>query len=406
MQFQELQLRKEILQAVVEKGYTETTPIQEKAIPAILAGKDVIGSAQTGTGKTAAFALPALQRLKAHSHTRCLILSPTRELACQIEENFAYYGKHLDLKLGLIYGGVGYGAQNQAIREGADILIATPGRLLDHLQRKTLRLDRIEILILDEVDRMLDMGFIEDVRKIVRKCPKKRQTLMFSATMPDAINQLADWALYKPAQIVIGLRVSPADTVEHALYPVDAMSKFDLLIHLLQEIVDESTLIFFQTKVGADRIAKWLRQHGRKKIAVMHSNLNQRERTQALQDFKNGSITTLIATDIASRGLDIRNVQHVINYDVPQHAEDYVHRIGRTGRAKTEGDAYTLFSPDQFDKVQAIERFIDQEIPRRVLDDFDYQIPPMTEIPGKTQTEKPKRGLMGRGGTFGRRGRR
>jgi ATP-dependent RNA helicase RhlE len=405
MQFQDLQLRKEILQALDERGYTEPTPIQEQSIPHILAGKDMIGSAQTGTGKTAAFALPTLQRLKQHSHTRALVLTPTRELACQIEENFSYYGKYLDLTLGLIYGGVGYGAQRQAIKDGADILIATPGRLLDHLQQKTLHLDKIEILILDEVDRMLDMGFIEDVRRIIGKCSRKRQTLMYSATMPDSIKALANFALYKPVEVNIGLRVSPAETVAHALYPVDAMRKFDLLIHILEKIGTQSTIIFFQTKAGADRIAKWLRQHGNENLAVMHSDLQQKERAKALQDFKEGNITTLIATDIASRGLDIRGVQHVINYDVPQHAEDYVHRIGRTGRAKTEGDAYTLFSPDQLDKVKSIENFIGQEIPRKVVEDFNYRIPPMTEIPGKPKGLPQKRGLMGRGGKFGR-GRR
>ncbi len=402
MQFQELHLREEILRAIQERGYDEPTPIQAKAIPAVLEGRDVIGSAQTGTGKTAAFALPSLHRLKKHSHTRCLVLTPTRELACQIEENFAYYGKYLDLKLGLIYGGVGYGAQRQAIQEGADVLICTPGRLLDHLSQKSLKLDRVEILILDEVDRMLDMGFIEDVRRIIRQCGKNRQTLFFSATMPDTIRSLADWAVSDPVEVSIDIRVSPAETVDHALYPVDAMVKFDLLVHILKRIQNESTIIFFQTKAGADRIAKWLQQHGNNDIAVMHSNLNQRERAKALQDFKDGNISTLIATDIASRGLDVRGVQHVINYDVPQHSEDYVHRIGRTGRAKTEGDAYTLFSPDQMDKVQAIETLIEQEIPRRVIEDFNYRIPPMTDIPGKPKSSQQRRGLMGRGGKFGR----
>ena len=402
MQFQDLQLRKEILDALEARGYTEPTPIQEQSIPHILAGKDIIGSAQTGTGKTAAFALPTLQRLKQHSHTRALVLTPTRELACQIEENFSYYGQHMDIQLGLIYGGVGYGKQHQAIKDGADVLIATPGRLLDHLQKKTLKLDKIEILILDEVDRMLDMGFIEDVRRIISKCAKKRQTLMYSATMPDSIKALADFALYKPVEVNIDIRISPAETVDHALYPVDAMRKFDLLVHIMGNIGKESTIVFFQTKAGADRIAKWLRQHGNDHIAVMHSDLQQRERAKALQDFKDGKITTLIATDIASRGLDIRGVQHVINYDVPQHSEDYVHRIGRTGRAKTEGDAYTLFSPDQMDKVQSIENFIGQEIPRRVAEDFNYRIPPMTDIPGKPKASPKKRGLMGRGGKFGR----
>ena len=405
MQFQDLQLRKEILQALEARGYTEPTPIQEQSIPHILAGKDIIGSAQTGTGKTAAFALPTLQLLKKHSHTRALVLTPTRELACQIEENFSYYGQHMDLTLGLIYGGVGYGAQRKAIQEGADILIATPGRLIDHIQQKTLRLDKIEILILDEVDRMLDMGFIEDVRRIVKFCPKKRQTLMYSATMPNSIKLLADWALYKPVQVNIDLRISAADTVDHALYPVDAMTKFDLLIHILEKIQRQNTIIFFQTKAGADRIAKWLKQHGNNNIAVMHSDLQQRERAKALQDFKDGKITTLIATDIASRGLDVRGVQHVINYDVPQHSEDYVHRIGRTGRAKTEGEAYTLFSPDQMDKVQAIEAFIGQQIPRRVMEGFNYRIPPMTEIPGKPKVAPQRKGLMGRGGKFRGRSR-
>lgn len=402
MQFQDLQLREELLRAIQERGYDEPTPIQANAIPAILEGRDVIGSAQTGTGKTAAFALPSLHRLEKHSHTRCLVLTPTRELAVQIEENFAYYGQYLDLKLGLIYGGVGYGPQRKAIEEGADVLICTPGRLLDHLSQKSLKLDRVEILILDEVDRMLDMGFIEDVRRIIRQCGKKRQTLFFSATMPDTIKNLATWAVRDPVEVSIDIRISPADTVDHALYPVDAMVKFDLLAHILNNIQGESTIIFFQTKAGADRIAKWLQQHGNNDLAVMHSNLNQNERAKALQDFKDGTISTLIATDIASRGLDVRGVQHVINYDVPQHSEDYVHRIGRTGRAKTEGDAYTLFSPDQMDKVQAIEALIEQEIPRRVIEGFNYRIPPMTDIPGKPKAAPKKRGLMGRGGKFGR----
>ena len=308
----------------------------------------------------------------------------------------------MGLKMALLYGGVKYGKQLEQLGNKPDIVVATPGRLLDHLGQGNLNLGRIETLILDEVDRMLDMGFIEDVRRIIRQCGKKRQTLFFSATMPDTIKNLATWAVRDPVEVSIDIRISPADTVDHALYPVDAMVKFDLLAHILNNIEGESTIIFFQTKAGADRIAKWLQQHGNNDLAVMHSNLNQNERAKALQDFKDGTISTLIATDIASRGLDVRGVQHVINYDVPQHSEDYVHRIGRTGRAKTEGDAYTLFSPDQMDKVQAIEALIEQEIPRRVIEGFNYRIPPMTDIPGKPKAAPKKRGLMGRGGKFGR----
>ena len=270
-----------------------------------------------------------------------MVLAPTRELAIQSEENFRDYGKYLDLRLALLYGGVRYGKQNQDLNAGPDIVVATPGRLLDHLGQRNLRLDKVEILILDEVDRMLDMGFIEDVTKIIQKTPRSRQTLLFSATIPDAVVRLADWALENPVEAKINIKISAADTVKHALYPVPAIQKFDLLIALLEKIQFESVIIFFQTRRGTDRISRWLEEHGQN-VRALHSDLRQTERTRALNEFKAGKVKILTATDLASRGLDISKVSHVINYDVPQHSEDYVHRIGRTGRAKTEGEAFTL----------------------------------------------------------------
>lgn len=387
MNFQELGLKPFILKAIEEKGYTEPTPIQEQAIPQILLGKDIIGSAQTGTGKTAAFALPTIHRLEKHEATRCLVLTPTRELAIQIEEQFALYGQHSDLTTALIYGGVGYGKQRQQLKDGADTVVGTPGRLLDHLGQKTLKLDRVQVLILDEVDRMLDMGFIEDVQKIIRRCPRERQTLMFSATIPEAVKGLASWALKDPEEIVIGQRVSAADSVDHCVYPINSMQKFNLLLALLKKMDFDSCLIFTRTRIGADRIARWLKEHNHS-VKAMHSDLPQRLRQGALQEFKEGKIEILIATDIASRGLDIAGVSHVINYDVPQHAEDYVHRIGRTGRAKREGEAFTLVANDEIAELARIEKYIGRPIERRKLEGFEYRYEPHM---GNTAPTRKKR---------------
>ena len=369
--FSKLGLIDALAYAVKEKGYTEPTPIQAQAIPLILEGRDVIGSAQTGTGKTAAFALPIIQRLGRHGAMRCLILEPTRELALQVEEAFHKYAQFTDLRVTIVYGGVGYGKQTEDLRRGMDILAATPGRLLDHLEQGNCSLDKIDILVLDEVDRMLDMGFLPDVRRIVQKCAKDRQTLFFTATLPAEIEQLAAWALRNPAKVEIGRKHSAADTIAHAFYPVVATQKFDLLQLLLEKTDFKSVLIFCRTRMGADRIAGRLEQKGHK-VGVMHSDRSQRERVEALDGFKSGKNEVLVATDIAARGLDIAGVSHVINYDVPENAEDYVHRIGRTGRAHKTGDAFTLVTEDDVRDARSIERFIGTPIERKKVDGFPY----------------------------------
>jgi ATP-dependent RNA helicase RhlE len=369
--FMALGLSPEIASGVHAMGFVTPTPIQAQAIPLALQGRDLIGSAQTGTGKTAAFALPILQRLKERGKLRCLILEPTRELAAQVESAFHDYSRFVDLNVAVIYGGVGYGPQREKLKAGLDIIVATPGRLLDHMEQGDINLGDIEILVLDEVDRMLDMGFIPDVRRIVAKCPKQRQTLLFTATLPPEIERLTQWVLTNPETIEIGQRRSPAETVSHACYPVVSAQKFDLLIALLERTKYESVLIFTRTKFGADKIAGRL-EDLKHSVAVLHSNRSQRERLEALDGFKSGKYEVLVATDIAARGLDIAGISHVVNYDVPLHAEDYVHRIGRTGRANATGDAFTLVTEDEINPVRSIERFIGMKIPRQKLDDFPY----------------------------------
>jgi ATP-dependent RNA helicase RhlE len=356
---------------VQEMGYVTPTPIQAQAIPVVLQGGDVIGSAQTGTGKTAAFALPIIQRLGTHGKLRCLILEPTRELALQVEEAFQKYAKFTDLRVTIVYGGVGYGKQEDDLRRGVDIIAATPGRLLDHLERGNCSLANVDILVLDEVDRMLDMGFLPDVRRIVQQCPKARQTLFFTATLPPELEQLAGWALRDPVKIEIGRVRSPAETVAHAFYPVVATQKFDLLQLLLEQTDFKSVLIFCRTRMGADRIAHRLEKSGHT-VGVMHSDRNQRERIEALQGFKTGKYEVLVATDIAARGLDIAGVSHVINYDVPENAEDYVHRIGRTGRAQNTGDAFTLVTEEDVRDARSIERYMGVSVERKKIDGFPY----------------------------------
>ncbi len=403
MTFPELGLDESILKSIEEFGFTEPTPIQAGAIPHVIEGKDVIGSAQTGTGKTAAYALPILHRLGGHREgapPRCLILGPTRELAAQVEDQFKSYGKYCAPKCCLIHGGVGYGKQIDELKAGADIVIATPGRLIDHLQQKNFDLRSIEVLVLDEVDRMLDMGFIDDVKRIIKLCKKERQTLLFSATVPDAIKRLIAFALKDPVEVSIGIKLSPAETVTHEIYPVGAMQKFDLLVALIEKMEIDSMIIFCRMKVGADRITRWLIEQGYS-CEAMHSNLPQKVRTKALENFKSGKTKILVATDIASRGLDIANVTHVINYDVPEHAEDYVHRIGRTGRARRDGDAATIIAPDEHSKLDAIERFIDQQIPQRRLEDFNYMHEP--NIREKTGEKPRRRKRNSSSSRFGRR---
>mgnify|MGYP000614620050 FL=1 len=405
MNFKELGLCPELLQAIEDLGYEEATPIQIKAIPPILEGRDMVGSAQTGTGKTAAFALPALHRLKKTGACRALALAPTRELAIQIEENFRKYGKHMGLNMALLYGGVKYGKQLEELRNNPDIVVATPGRLLDHIQQGNLSLGKIEILILDEVDRMLDMGFVEDVTKIINKTPRSRQTLLFSATIPDAVVRLSKWALDNPAEAKIDIKISAADTVSHALYPVPAIQKFDLLISLLKNIKFDNLIVFFQTRRGTDKISHWLTEHGRN-VRVLHSDLKQRDRVSALEDFKKGNVKILCATDVASRGLDISNVTHVINYDVPQHSEDYIHRIGRTGRARTEGEAFTLCKPEELPLVESIEKLLGNSLDRKFIDDFAYRDEPATLTATAPDISRKRNRGFGKKLSFGSRRRR
>jgi len=371
MSFQNLGLLEEVVHAVQSMGYIDPTPIQLRAIPIVLGNRDLIGASQTGTGKTAAFALPLLTQLKKHGALRVLILEPTRELAAQVETAFRDYSRFCDLRTAVIYGGVGYGQQLKDLKDGMDVLVATPGRLLDHIEQGNVKLDTIKHLVLDEADRMLDMGFMPDVRRIIDLIPRDRQTLLFSATMPPEIARLTEWALRNPEKIEIGARRSPAETVTHALYPVAATQKYDLLVELLKKTNFDSVLIFVRTKHAADRIAAQLKnaQHS---VAVLHSNRSQNERLEALEGFRNGRYEVMVATDIASRGIDVAGVSHVINYDVPQHPEDYVHRIGRTGRAQAVGDAFTLMTAEEGPDVSAIERFIGQAIPRVKLENFAY----------------------------------
>ncbi|MBU3664663.1 MAG: DEAD/DEAH box helicase [Chthoniobacterales bacterium] len=402
MPFTKLGLSKPLLEGVRAMGYGEPTPIQLRAIPPALEGRDVIASAQTGTGKTAAFALPALQKLKSHGSLRCLVLEPTRELAMQVETSMRDLARFTNLKVGSVFGGVGYGAQRTALRQGLDVLVATPGRLEDHLQQGTVRLDDIEVLVLDEVDRMLDVGFLPPMKRIIGKCPESRQTLFFSATLPPEIVQLAAWALRDPVRIEIGASRSVASMVKHGVYVTDHGGKFGLLLALLAATDCTSVLVFSRTKHGADRIAKRLRANNYS-VAVLHANRSQNQRIEALEGFKSGRYGVMVATDIAARGIDVAGVSHVINYDIPQHPEDYVHRIGRTGRARQTGDAFTLVAHDEIKKLAAIERFIGQKIERLKLE--GQNIPKHGEEALQTRRPKPEPRLDGRP-AFRRRRRR
>jgi ATP-dependent RNA helicase RhlE len=390
-------------------GYGDPTPVQLRAIPAALEGRDVIASAQTGTGKTAAFALPSLQKLGHHGRLRCLVLEPTRELAMQVETSMRDLARFTDLKIASVFGGVGYGAQRNALREGLDVVVATPGRLEDHLQQGTLRLNDIEVLVLDEVDRMLDVGFLQPMKRIIAKCPKDRQTLFFSATLPPEIADLAGWALRDPVRIEIGATRSVASMVKHGVYVVDQGGKFGLLLALLNATDYQSVLIFTRTKHGADRIARRLRDNNHS-VAVLHANRSQNQRIEALEGFKSGKYEVMVATDIAARGIDVAGVSHVINYDIPQHPEDYVHRIGRTGRAQQSGDAFTLVAPDELKKLAAIERFVGQKIDRLKLEGVNVPIHGEDQPPRRPKIEPRLDGrpqLRRRSKSFGqRRGRR
>ena len=409
MSFQNLGLSEDVIHGVQSMGYLDPTPIQLQAFPIILGGKDLIGASQTGTGKTAAFMLPLLSLLKEHSPRgpRILILEPTRELAAQLEVASRDFSRFGDIRTTVVFGGVGYGGQETQLKAGTDILVATPGRLLDFLEKGTIKLDALKHLVLDEADRMLDMGFMPDVRRIIDQCPKDRQTLLFSATMPPEIAKLTEWALRSPEKIEIGGRQSPAETVTHALYPVATSQKFELLLEILERTQYHSVLIFCRTKVNADRISARLESAGHT-VATMHSDRSMGERTEALDGFRSGKYEVMVATDIASRGIDISTISHVINYDVPQHTEDYVHRIGRTGRALAVGDAFTLMTAEEAPDVAAIERFIGQEITRVKLENFKYVYSLALDDKAKHQVGKAgniRGGRAGSGYSFGVRRR-
>ena len=403
MSFTKFGLSAAILEGVKAMGYVEPTPIQLRAIPLILAGQDVIGSAQTGTGKTAAFALPILSQLGARSPaTRVLVLEPTRELAAQVETAIRDFARFTDLRVAVVYGGVGYGRQNEALRSGVDVIVATPGRLLDHLRQGSCKLDQVKYLVLDEADRMLDMGFLPDVRRILDKCPRDRHTSLFSATIPPEIESLIRWAMRHPQTVEIGARRTPAETVKHVIYPVAQDQKADLLRELLQRVNYDSVIVFCRTKNRADRLGNLLKKNNHA-VTILHSNRTQREREQALRGFRDGRFEVLVATDIAARGLDIANVSHVINFDVPQHPEDYVHRIGRTGRAEAAGDAFTLMVAEDASHVQAIERFIGKKVERVKLENFDYKYSVILDYdkPGQPSVqERRTRGVRLRGGYY------
>ena len=373
MSFSSFKFHPKIAAGVKALGYETPTPIQVQAIPPVLAGKDVMGLAMTGTGKTAAFVLPILERLLPgpRGKVRCLIIAPTRELAEQTHLSIGELGRNTHLKSCTIYGGVGMNPQIQKLRAGVDIVVACPGRLLDHLNQKTINLASLEVLILDEADRMFDMGFLPDVRRIIKQVPLKRQTLMFSATMPDDIRKLTHEVLHDPVIVKVG-HTAPASTVSHAIYPVEQHLKTALLMELLKQIDTESVLIFTRTKHRAQRLGQQLERAGYKAVSLQ-GNLSQNKRQDALDGFRKGSYRILVATDIAARGIDVLSISHVINYDMPDTTDAYTHRIGRTGRAAKTGDAFTFVSREDESLVWNIEAVLGEEIERRMLKDFDYK---------------------------------
>ena len=377
MLFTDLGLSEPILRAIAEEGYTNPTPIQEKSIPAVLKGGDLLAAAQTGTGKTAGFTLPILQRLTSSPKTgagkrqlRVLILTPTRELAAQVQESVLTYGKHTGLKSAVIFGGVGANPQIKAIQAGLDILVATPGRLLDLMSQKCVSLEHIEILVLDEADRMLDMGFLRDIKKILAALPKQRQNLLFSATFSTEIKALADGLLNSPALIEVARSNSANEAIAQLIHPVDRTQKHPLLAHLITSNAWKQVLVFTRTKHGANKLVTQLEKDGITSMAI-HGNKSQSARTKALAEFKDGKITVLVATDIAARGIDIDQLPHVVNYDLPNVSEDYVHRIGRTGRAGSNGVAVSLVCVDEHQMLRDIEKLIKQKLPQEVIAGFE-----------------------------------
>jgi ATP-dependent RNA helicase RhlE len=401
MSFDSLGLMPELLRAVREHGYETPTPVQAQAIPVVLSGRDLLAGAQTGTGKTAGFVLPILQRLAPQANTsasparhplRCLILTPTRELAMQVEESVRTYGKYLPIRSATVFGGVNINPQIKALRGGIEILVATPGRLLDHHQQGTVNFSQIQYLVLDEADRMLDMGFIRDIKKILALLPAKRQNLLFSATFSDDIRQLVAGLLTDPASVDVAARNSAAELVEHLVHPVDRERKRALLSHLIRTHKLDQVLVFTRTKHGANRLSEQLETDGISASAI-HGNKSQPQRIKALADFKEGRIKVLVATDIAARGLDISQLPHVVNYELPQVAEDYVHRIGRTGRAGTEGMALSLVCVDEAKLLRDIEKLLKRDLPSQVVPGF---------APDPSIKAEPI--ITGRGGGGGRGG--
>src|SRR6059058_3338736 len=390
MPFRALNLSPQIAQAVRDAGYTEPTPIQISAIPLILAGHDVIGIAQTGTGKTAAFVLPILMKLAELKQTatqayntarnrqsgsdrgpRALVVAPTRELVVQIEENVRAYAKHVPLRMATVFGGVSERPQIEALRSGVDLIVATPGRLIDLMEQRVANLSGVEFLVLDEADRMLDMGFLPPIRRIVKALPHKRQTLMFSASLSREIEELTHQFQRSPKIVKIGRRANPVEAVTQLVYEVPLHLKSALLLHLLGDPKFDTVLVFARTKHGADKIARRLESSGIK-TGTIHSNRSQNQRLRALKDFKSGAVRVLVATDIAARGIDVDGISHVVNYDFPMHSEDYVHRIGRTGRAHAVGDAISFVTPEDHGELRALERFIGRGIVRKKADGFNY----------------------------------
>jgi ATP-dependent RNA helicase RhlE len=375
LNFEQFNLDSRLMQGIKYAGYETATPIQEAAIPAALRGRDIIGTAQTGTGKTAAFILPILSKLLdgPRGMPRALIVTPTRELAEQIHQVARALSVGTKLRSVAVYGGVGASRQIKALKDGVEILVATPGRLLDLLQQRHAKLNRIEVLVIDEADRMFDMGFLPDVRRIINAVPVNRQTMLFSATFPPEVEQLASQSLTNPQRISMGLS-RPAYTVTHALYPVPAHLKSALLLKLLKQTATESVLVFTRTKHRAEKVARQI-AHAGFRVTSLHSNRTQGQREQALSGFKSGHFPIMVATDIAARGLDVENISHVINYDMPDTADAYIHRIGRTGRAQRTGDAFTLVTPEDNDMIRTLERIMGGPIKREILADFDYSLP-------------------------------
>ncbi len=405
MSFNSLGLAPELLRAVADAGYAQPTPVQREAIPLALAGRDLIGSAQTGTGKTAAFLLPILQRLARNGKTqalRALILVPTRELAEQVLQSARTYGRHLQVSAAAVYGGVGMEPQTRALKHGTAIVVATPGRLLDHMERGHVDFSALEVLVLDEADRMLDMGFAPDVRRILAALPDKRQTMLFSATISPEVDALARRALDGHASVEIGRRATPAEGVEHVIVAVDKLQKRGVLAQILRAKPAGQTLIFTRTKYGADKLATFLRREGIPAHAI-HGDKAQSHRTRTLDAFRSGAADVLVATDIAARGIDVDGIRMVVNFDVPHDPEVYVHRVGRTARAGARGLALTLLSPDEWLLMGDIEKLVGQVFPREVIPGFEPSVPPLQPRPVQLEVVRPARSVRARVG--GRRRR-